>query len=49
MNIISELRFYELLATNNIYYVAKGEGAFNHSTVTRWFKKFSLGCKNIDN
>ena len=25
---------------------AKGEDAVNHNTVTRWLKKFCLGCKN---
>ena len=34
--------------TKNIY-GAKGEGAFEHNTVTRLFKKFLLGCKNFDN
>ena len=24
---------------------AKGEDALDHSAVTRWFKKFCLGCK----
>ena len=28
---------------------AKGEGAANHRTVTRWLKKFCLGYKNLDN
>ena len=27
---------------------AKDEGAVDHSTVTRWFKKFCLGCKNLN-
>ena len=27
---------------------AKGEGAVDHNTVTRWFKKFCSGCKNLD-
>ena len=26
----------------------KGKRAVNHSTVTRWFKKFCSGCKKID-
>ena len=26
----------------------KGEGAVDKSTVKRWFKKFCLGCKNLD-
>ena len=28
---------------------AKGEGAIDLSTVTRWFKKFHSDCKNFDN
>ena len=28
---------------------AKGEGLVDHCTVTRWLKKFCLGCKNLDN
>ena len=35
-------------ATKNIFSV-KGEGAVDHSKVTRWFKKFCLGCKTLDN
>ena len=27
---------------------AKGEVAVDHSTVTRWFKKFRLSCKNLN-
>ena len=27
---------------------AKVEGAVNHTTVTRWFKKFCFDCKNLD-
>ena len=27
---------------------AKGEGAVDDDTVTSWFKKFTLGCKNLD-
>ena len=34
-------------ATKNICF-AKGEGAVDHNTVTRWFKKFRSGCKNLD-
>ena len=33
--------------TKNITCV-KGEGAVDHSIVTRWFKKFHLSCKNLD-
>ena len=31
-------------ATKNICY-AKDEGTVDHSTVTKWFKKFYSGCK----
>ena len=34
-------------ATKNIC-CTKSEGAVNHSTVSRWFKKFCKGCKNLD-
>ena len=27
----------------------KGEGTVDHSTVIGWFKKFCLGCKNVNN
>ena len=33
--------------TKNICW-AQGEGTVDHSTVTRGFKKFRLGCKNFD-
>ena len=26
----------------------KGEGAVDHSKVTKWLKKFHSGCKNLD-
>ena len=26
----------------------KGEGAVDHSTVTRWFEKFGSGCKKLN-
>ena len=29
-------------------WTVKDEGTVDHSTVTRWFKKFYLGCKNYD-
>ena len=35
-------------ATKSIYFT-KGEGAVDHSTVTRWCKKFCLGYKSLDN
>ena len=51
--LIWEFMFYEFkLGHNdtelikNIWYV-KGEGAVD-CTVTRWFKKFFLGCKNLN-
>ena len=28
---------------------AKGDGTVDFSTIIRWFKKFYLGCKNLDN
>ena len=34
--------------TKNIW-CAKDEGTVDHSTVTRWFKKFHSGCKNLNN
>ena len=34
--------------TKNICY-AKDEGAVDHSTVTKWFKKFHSGCKSLIN
>ena len=43
-----ELGYNAVEATKNIYCV-KNEGAFDYSTVTRWFKKFCLSCKNFDN
>ena len=27
----------------------KGEESFDHSQLTRWFNKFCLDCKNLDN
>ena len=30
------------------YYCMKGKDAVDHCIVTRWFKKFYLGCKNHD-
>ena len=35
-------------ATKNICGVM-GESTVNHGTVTRWFKKFCSGCKNLTN
>ena len=54
MSLIRELLLYEFeldhneaKGTKNICCV-KGEGAFDHCTVTRWFKKFLSSCKNLD-
>ena len=53
-SLIWELMLYEYKvdldtteATKRICCV-KGEDAVDHSTVTRWSKKFSSGCKNLD-
>ena len=35
-------------ATKNIC-CAKSEGAADHSTITKWFKKFHLEHKNLNN
>ena len=52
--LIRELTLYEfgrshntMEASRNICY-AKGEGAFDYWAVTRCFKVFCLGCKNLD-
>ena len=37
-----------LEATKNICCV-KGEGTFDHGTITRLLRKFCLGCKNLNN
>ena len=42
-----ELGYNFTKATKNIC-CAKSEEAVDHSVVTRWFKKFYLGCKNLD-
>ena len=34
-------------ATKNICYM-KGKDAVDHNTIDRWWKKFCLGCKNLD-
>ena len=52
-NLIQELMLYEIEMGHNDAEVtkniccAKGEGAVDHSQVTRWFKKFCLCCKNL--
>ena len=53
--LIQELMLYKFnlgysatKATKNISCI-KAEGTVDHGTVTKWFKKFHLGCKNLDN
>ena len=36
------------IETTKHFCCAKGESAVDHSTLTRWFKKFCFGCKNLD-
>ena len=44
-NLIWVLVLYELkLDFNSV----ESEDAFDHSSYTRWFKKFCLGCKNLN-
>ena len=54
-SLIWELMIYEFKldyntteTTKNIC-CARGEGAVDHSIVTRWSKKICTGCKNHDN
>ena len=42
-----ELSYNTMEATKNICY-AKDEGTVDHSTVTRWFKKFCSGCNKLN-
>ena len=46
-SLIQECMFYKLEAIKNICCV-KGKVAVDHSSVTRWFKKFCSGCKNLN-
>ena len=53
-NLIRELMLYEFDLTHNTAKAtknicAKSEGTVYHSAVIRWFKKFCLGCKNLNN
>ena len=54
MQLIKKLKLIKKLghnapeATKNIC-CAKDEGTVDHSIVTRWLKKFRLGCKNPEN
>ena len=53
-NLIQELRLYMFKLDHNSTEVsknicfAKGEGAVDHSTVTKWSKKFGLSWKNLN-
>ena len=53
-SLIRELMIYEIELGHNVTKATKNiccmkdEGAVDHSTVNRWFKKFCLGCKKID-
>ena len=54
-SLIQELMLYKFKlsydtveATKNVCY-AKDEGTVDPSTMTRWFKIFQLGCKNLNN
>ena len=42
-----ELGHNAIEATKNVCFV-KGKGTVDPSTVTRWVKKFPLGCKNLN-
>ena len=54
LSLVRELMLYEFRlghndveATKNICCV-KSEGMVHYNRVTRWFKKFCLGCKNLN-
>ena len=53
--LIRKLILYEFELVHNTMKItqsvcgAKGEGAIDHSTMTRWFKKFRLCYKVVDN
>ena len=53
-SLIWELILYEFELGHNAAEATKnifcdiGEGVFDHSTVTRWFKKFCIICKNLN-
>ena len=51
-NLIQELILYKghnLSETTKNICCMKSEGTVDNSTVTRWFKKFYLSCKNVNN
>ena len=43
-----ELGYNAMKASKNICCM-KNEGKVDHSTITRWFMKFCLDCKSLDN
>ena len=53
-SLIRKLIYYKFEVGHNTVgaiksiYFAKGEGTVDHSTVTRWMKKFHSDCKNLD-
>ena len=47
-NLTFKLDHNAMEAAKNICCV-KGERKVDHCTAPRWFKKFSSGCKNLDN
>ena len=53
--LIQEFMFYKFKLRNKIIKISKkicfvkGEGTVDHSTVSRWFKKFCSACKTLDN
>ena len=40
---------HNIVETTKNICCAKGEGAVDHSIVSRWFKKFCSDCKNLNN
>jgi len=53
-SLIRKIMIYELEQNHNVleatksFCCAKGEGAVDHSTVNRWFKKYHSTCRNFD-
>ena len=47
-SLIREVLFYKFEAAENICCV-NSKAIVHHNTVTKWFKKFWLGCKTLDN
>ena len=48
-NIVQELMLYKFKLSHNTICCEKGEDAVGHRVVTRWFQKFCLVCKNLNN